>query len=226
MNKKKIVLISICGVLVFLLGFILIKLPEIKMNNLAYEYVEIYLPNLPSDQATIQEIEELTDKLINENVYKKSSFLSKYQLRFILEKLLAGGGDPKQSCFHEIVCLRLKVLAVLGKEAEYKELFDTYIYDITDGYLSSYMYQGSWDTEENYPLEYNNDIYKIVIGNYEEATANCENTSTKYTLLNQMRYFYQGFEETKDKEVFYTEQIAEFFKSNKNELSEQLNGGF
>ena len=47
MNKKKIVLISICVVVVLLLSFILIKLPEIKMNNLAYEYVEIYLPNLP-----------------------------------------------------------------------------------------------------------------------------------------------------------------------------------
>lgn len=219
MNKKKIVLISICVVVVLLLSFILIKLPEIKMNNLAYEYVEIYLPNLPSDEATLKEIESLTDKLINDNVYKKSSFLSKYQLRFILESLLMGGGDVKEKCFHEIVCLRLKVLAVLGKEEEYKELFNTYIYDITDGYLSSYMYQGSWDTEENYPLKYNNDIYKIVIGNYEEATANCENASTKYTLLNQMRYFYQGFEETKDKEEYYTEQIVEFFKSNKDALS-------
>lgn len=226
MSKKKIFLISICVLLVLAVGFVIIKLPEIKMNNLAYEYVETYLPNLPSDEATLQELESLTDKLINENVYKKSSFLSKYQVRFILESLLMGGGDTKEKCFHEIVCLRLKVLAVLGKEEEYKDLFNTYIYDITDGYLSSYMYQGAWDTEENYPLEYNNDIYKIVIGNYEEATEKCENISTKYTLLNQMCYFYQGFEETKDKEELYREQIASFFKSNKNELSEQLNSGF
>ncbi len=222
MSKKKIVLTSFCVLVALLLGFILIKIPDIKMNNLAYEYVQEYLHNLPSDEVKLQELEELTDELINENVYKNSSFLSKYQIRVILEDILMGGGDTKEKCFHEIVCLRLKVLAVLGKEEEYKELFDTYIYDITDGYLSSYMYQGSWDTEENYPLEYNNDIYKIVIGNYEEATANCENASTKYTLLNQMRYFYQGFEETKDKEEFYVEEISDFFKSNKDELSEQL----
>lgn len=222
MKKWQIVVLVISISIVLITGLFIFKYPEIRLNNQGYDYVQAYLSNLPTDKSILEDIDSVTYKLINENIYDKSSFLSKYQLRHIKERIFFGKGDYKNEYLHEIVCLRLKVLAVSGKEQEYKELFNLYIYDIIEGYLTSYMYIDAWNTETSFPLEYNNKIYTIVIPNYETATENCTNVGTKFTMLNQMRYFYQLFEETQDKCEYYRQKVIDFSNSNISDISNEL----
>ena len=76
MKKWQIVVLVISISIVLITGLFIFKYPEIRLNNQGYDYVQAYLSNLPTDKSILEDIDSVTYKLINENIYDKKEDLS------------------------------------------------------------------------------------------------------------------------------------------------------
>lgn len=231
MNKnKKVLIISVSFILVFcifVIGYYIFNKSNIDTNNHCVLYVRNFLYTSPKSEALLEEIEQKTSDFLSENSYNKGFYLSDFHKKYIKDATLYGTdkesrGLIKQQYFNEVIMLRMKILAIKGNVVEHNELFDKYIIDIENNINTRGQYIHAYLYDENYSLEYNDDVFVLIEDAYVTTYQKCEDMKLKFILLNEIIEFYKNFDECIEKQDFYRSELNKLIQSNKDVLQSVL----
>ena len=112
-----------------------------------------------------------------------------------------------QEYFNNIIMLRLKALAVLGKSEEYEKLFLESVYDLENCFSTRYCYNGYWYDDPNYSFEQRPDIFNIVVQGYETALSNTNDDKMEFLIVSNLNLLYAR-----------DESKAEYYRKYENRL--------
>jgi len=113
---------------------------EIQLVDKCYGYTTKYLTNLPTDEATLQDIEAITAKVTENDVFVKSFDKSEFYKNSpggLLRGVEVLKDMNSKRAYADIVALRLKTLIVLKDYDNYNKLFIDncgYLFFVDDGF--------------------------------------------------------------------------------------------
>ena len=217
--KKKAVLIIGLVLLVIISSFIVFIFKNydsiVTLNNCKQD-VEKYLTYFPTDEVTLEGILIETENVCYNDDFQKY-FFSEYYKDYVYDIFFYGKistkerEDMKQEYFNNIIMLRLKALAVLGKSKEYEKLFLKSVYDLEICSSTRFCYNDYWYDDPNYSFEQRPDIFNIVVQGYETALSNTDDDKTEFLIVSNLSALYYGKDESK----------AEYYRKYENRLKSE-----
>lgn len=222
-------LIAVAVFIITCFGWYIKNQDFILKNNECKLYVEKYISCLPMDIELLDSIDQITYEVIDCNIFEKGFFFSEYNKDFICDVILYGNfstegrKELKQDYFYQIVMLRLKTLAVLGKEDEYKNLFSEYVYEFENSFSTRFRYKKYWYEDTNFPIKDSADIFNVVVQGFESALENSKNNKTRYIILVELIDLYSSVEGHEDKVAIYKEKQQQLINQNPDVLKNELN---
>lgn len=191
---------------------------DIDLLNECYYYTENYLEVLPTDSKRIRDIYEVTDNVIQNEVFFKAYSKSEYHNdseKNFLKNFNSVKSNEKQLSYAEIVALHLKTLAILEKDIEYNEFFKSNCNILI--YPGNMFYLECWKTE-NPSLKEENTLKTILTG-YENILTLCDNDIDIIKILNSIINFCDAFDST-NTQTYYKQR--EEIESRYDDLYEDL----
>ena len=205
---------------------------EIQLVNKCYEYITKYLTNLPTDKTTLQEIEDVTAEVTENDVFVKSFDKSEFYKNSqggLLRGVEALKDRNSKRAYADIVALRLKTLIVLEDYDSYNEFFIDnwgYLFYVDDGF-----YFDLW-ANDSYSLS-QQDLDTIITGliNILELA---DNDSDKLFIIQDILDFYNKYNPDNDEVEKYRklrselydrndfEELLETARNNRGYLTEEL----
>ena len=223
-TKRKFILLSIISVLLIILIIVsLTYAPGLYLNNKCASYTEKYLYQLPTNKDLLKEIDKSTEEFLNQDTFHKNYFLSKFQLDYIPDSLFFTGDvgfdktDLKQEGFVEVVILRLRVLAILGKNEEYSRLFSKYCDDIANCFFTSSKYIEYWNSDKNYPIKPGEDLLELIVTEYKNIIDTCLTDIDRYYMLQDLQSVCLPYEYYEEEVDWCQEEIVKIIKNYEGE---------
>lgn len=210
MNKKIIiVIVSVVLVIAIFVGIIVSVVfsqsPNSEINR-CYTFSKEYLKiednecsaSLTTDKATQDEIEKYATEIIDLGSYEGYMYTTKYSFQYIKDSFhyrfeLGDNIGVEGSYYYQAVILKLKVLLVQGRAEEFEELFSEYCYSFCSNIVLM-NYIGFFVNDSNYPMEYNDDKYKIIENAYLKTIEESDDIQ-KLIVVGSLLDFYRCFEE-------------------------------
>ncbi len=212
MSKKKKLIISIVSVVLVIAivggivsGVTSSKSPNREINR-CYEFSSEYLKiqdnecsaSLTMDKTTQDEIEKYASEIIELGSYEGYMYTTKYRFAYMKDSLhyqfeVGDNIGVEASYYYRVVILKLKVLLVQGRAEEFEELFSEYCYSFCSNIVLK-NYIGFFVNDSNYPMEYNDDKYKIVEGAFLKTIEESDDLHALF-ILGSLMDFYDYFEE-------------------------------
>ena len=191
---------------------------EIQLVNKCYEYTTKYLTNLPTDKTTLQEIDDITAKVTERDVFVKSFDESEFY------KNSSGGilrGTEKlkdmnnKRAYADVVALRLKTLIALKDYDSYNEFFvDNCGYLL---YVDDSFYFDLW-ANDCYNLSEQD--FNAIISGFINILELANNDSDRLFINSDIIDFYNEYEPDNDEIEKYYELRSEIY--NRNDYEELL----
>ena len=205
---------------------------EIQIVNECYEYTAKFLTNLPSDNATLEDIEEITAKVTLNNVfvkcYDKSEFYKNSQGGILRSAEKLKDMNCKRA-YADIVALRLKALIALNDYEAYNEFFvDNCGYLL---YVDDCFYFDLW-ANDNYSLS--NQDFKTIISSFKNILRISDNDYDRLFIISDIIDFYNKYDPDNDEiEKYYKlrseiydrndyEELLETARNNRGYLTKEL----
>ena len=229
MNKKIIIIVvSVVLVVAIIVGIIVAVLfsqsPNNEINH-CYTFSKEYLKiednkctaSLTTDNATQDEIEKYASEIIDLGSYEGYMYTTKYSFQYIRDSFhyqfeLGDNIGVESSYYYRVVILKLKVLLVQGRAEEFEELFSEYCYSFCSNIVLM-DYIGFFVNDSNYPMEYNDDKYKIIENAYFKTIEELDDIR-KLVVVGSLLDFYRYFEEdTSEKRDYYYSMSMELKQS-------------
>ena len=221
--KKKIGFITVLVLLATMISsfvFVFKNYDAILEVNNCKHYVEQYLTCLPTDEAELESIAIVTNKVCSNDDFKTYFLFSEYYKDYIYEIFFYGKistkerKDMRQEYFNNIVMLRLKTLAVLGDNEEYKNLFLESVYDIENCFNTMYCYKKYWYIDPNYPITHRTDIFNTVVQGYETALANTKDNKMEFLIVSNLHDLYASVKVDESKTEYYSKYENQLINKN------------
>lgn len=163
---------------------------EIAVVDECRAYAEEYGETLPADLNKVNEIYSAladVDEELFFGAFSKSDYKVESRSLTYFEKNIA-----KNRRFTEIVALKLRCAAVLGKEAEYKECFLKNSDKLISEGIGTLFYAQCWLNEsEEYKTA---EVLDLITDGFDELITHCENDADKSNALEALDFVYSVFD--------------------------------
>ncbi len=185
---------------------------EIQLINKCYEYTTKYLTNLPTDKTTLQEIEEVTAKVTEKDIFIKSFDKSEFY-KNSSGSILRGTEKLKdmncKRAYADIVALRLKTLIALKDYDSYNEFFiDNCGYLL---YVDDCFYFDLW-VNDSYSLSEQD--FKAIISGFIGILEIADNDSDRLFINSDIIDFYNKYEPDNNEIEKYRKLRSEIYDRN------------
>ncbi len=215
MKKKTGIIVGLVlfAIMISFIVFIFKNYDSILTLNNCKQDVEQYLTYLPTDEIVLEGILIETENICYNDDFQTYFFFSEYYKDYVYDIFFYGKistkerKDMKQEYFNNIIMLRLKALAVLGKSEEYEKLFLESVYDMENCFSTRYCYRGYWYEDPNYSFEQRPDIFNIVVQGYETALSNTNDDKMELLIVSNLQDLYAR-----------DESKTEYYRKYKNQL--------
>lgn len=185
---------------------------EIQLVNKCYEYTNKYLTNLPTDKTTLQEIEDITAKVTEKDVFVKSFYKSEFY-KNSEGGILRGAEKLKdmksKRAYADIVALRLKTLIALKDYDSYNEFFIDncgYLLYVDDGFYFDLWANDSYSLSEH--------DFNAIISSFINILELADNDSDRLFINSDIIDFYNKYEPDNDEVEKYRKLRSEIYDRN------------
>lgn len=185
---------------------------EIQLVDKCYEYTTKYLTSLPTDEATLQDIEAITAEVTEKDIFVRSFDESEYYKNSqggILRGVTQLKDINRKGAFADIVALRLKTLIALKDYDSYNKFFIDncgYLLYVDDGY-----YFDLW-ANDSYVLSKKD--FNVIISGFINILELADNDSDRLFINSDIIDFYNQYDPDNDKIEKYYKLRSDIYNNN------------